>query len=249
MFGKRGGFIRFVTFGMSSSLLAMSLFGCAAGQRETLRDSNLNRAKSLGVDEDQRLKPRRYEGSLWQNKGALSSLFQDYKASRVGDVVTIILDQKLTGSSNANTDTSRNSSLKAGMDSTFTGFGKTASAYKADVSSSLGTSHKGKGKTDRSGALSGTITSRVVKVLPDGNLVVAGSREIMVNDETNFLSLSGIIQPRDIRYKKDKNGIWGYEIESSRISDAKFVYSGRGVVAQRQRPGWLSNFVNVIWPF
>jgi len=249
MFGRRGWLIRFVTFGASSSLLAISLFGCAAGQKETLRDTNLNRAMSLGVNENQRLKPRRYEGSLWQNKGALSSLFQDYKASHVGDVVTIILDQKLTGSSNANTDTSRDSSLKAGMDSAFTGFGKTASAYKADVSSSLGTTHKGKGKTDRSGALSGTITSRVVKVLPDGNLVVAGSREIMVNDETNFLSLSGIIQPRDIRYKRDKNGIWGYEIESSRISDAKFVYSGRGVVAQRQRPGWLSNFVNVIWPF
>jgi len=249
MFGKCSWFIRFMTFGASFSLLAMSLFGCAAGREETLRDTNLNRAMSLGVDENQRLKPRKYEGSLWQNKGALSSLFQDYKASHVGDVVTIILDQKLTGSTGANTDTSRDSALKGGMDSSFAGFGKTASAYKADVSSSLGTTHKGKGSTDRSGALSGTITSRVVKVLPDGNLVVAGSREIMVNDETNFLSLSGIIQPRDIRYKKDKNGIWGYEIESSRISDAKFVYSGRGVVAQRQRPGWLSNFVNVIWPF
>ena len=249
MFDKRGGLIRLMAFGVSSSLLAMSLFGCVAGQKETLRDTNLNRAMSLGVDEDRRLKPIKYEGSLWRNKGALGSLFQDYKASQVGDVVTIILDQKLTGSTGANTNTSRDSALKAGMDSAFTGFGKTASAYKADVSSSLGTTHKGKGTTDRSGALSGTITSRVVKVLPDGNLVVAGSREIMVNDETNFLSLSGIIQPRDIRYKRDKNGIWGYEIESSRISDAKFVYSGRGVVAQRQRPGWLSNFVNVVWPF
>jgi flagellar L-ring protein precursor FlgH len=164
-------------------------------------------------------------------------------------VVTIILDQKLTGTSNANTDTSRDSSLKAGMNSSFTGFGKTASAYNASVDTSLGTAHKGKGATDRSGALTGTITARVVKVLPDGNLVIAGSREIMVNEESNFLSLSGIIQPRDIRYKRDKTGIWGYEIESSRISDAKFVYSGMGVLAQRQRPGWLSNFVNVIWPF
>jgi len=249
MFGKRGWLTRFLIFGASFSLLAMNLFGCAAGQKETMRDANRNRAMSLGVNDNHRLKPIKYEGSLWQNNGTLSSLFQDYKASKVGDVVTVILDQKLTGSSNANTDTSRDSSLKAGMNSSFTGFGKTASAYKAGVDASLGTSHKGKGKTDRSGALSGTITSRVVKVLSDGNLVVAGSREIMVNDETNFLSLSGIIQPRDIRYKRDKNGIWGYEIESSRISDAQFVYSGRGAIAQRQRPGWLSSFVNVIWPF
>jgi len=249
MFGKRGWLIRLMTFGATFSWLAMTLLGCATGKSETLRDSNRNRAMTLGVDYDHRLKPRKYEGSLWQSKGALSSLFQDYKASRVGDVVTVILDQKLTGSTGANTNTSRDSSFKAGLDASFTGFGKKTSAYKAGVDTSLGTTHKGKGSTDRSGALSGTITSRVVKVLPDGNLVVAGSREIMVNDETNFLSLSGIIQPRDIRYKKDKNGIWGYEIESSRISDAKFVYSGRGVVAQRQRPGWLSSFVNVIWPF
>ena len=249
MFVKHGWLTRFLIFGASFSLFAMNLFGCAGGQKETMRDTNLNRAMSLGVNYDNRLKPKTYEGSLWQNKGSLSSLFQDYKASRVGDVVTIILDQKLSGSTNANTNTSRDSALKAGLDSSFAGFGKTASAYKAAVDTSLGTSHKGKGKTDRSGALSGTITARVVKVLSDGNLVIAGSREIMVNDETNFLSLSGIIQPRDIRYKRDKNGIWGYEIESSRISDAQFVYSGRGVVAQRQRPGWLSSFVNVIWPF
>ena len=248
MTDRCGWMTRSLISGAVFSLLAMNLMGCAASQKETIRETNLVRAKSLGVDDGQRIKPEKYEGSLWQ-KGTLSSLFQDYKASRVGDVVTIILDQKLTGSTNANTDTSRDSALKAGMNSAFTGFGKTASAYNAGVDTSLGTSHKGKGATDRSGALTGTITSRVVKVLPDGNLVVAGSREIMVNDETNFLSLSGIIQPRDIRYKKDKNGIWGYEIESSRISDAKFVYSGTGVLAQRQRPGWLSNFVNVIWPF
>ena len=248
MFDRCGWMTRSLISGAAFFLLAMNLMGCAASQTETIRETSLIRAKSLGVDDDQRIKPEKYEGSLWQ-KGTLSSLFQDYKASRVGDVVTIILDQKLTGSTNANTDTSRDSSLKAGMNSAFTGFGKTASAYNASVDTSLGTSHKGKGATDRSGALTGTITSRVVKVLPDGNLVVAGSREIMVNEETNFLSLSGIIQPRDIRYKKDKNGIWGYEIESSRISDAKFVYSGTGVLAQRQRPGWLSNFVNVIWPF
>ena len=248
MFDRCGWMTRSLIFGATFFLFALNLFGCAESQKETIRETSLIRAKSLGVDDDQRIKPEKYEGSLWQ-KGTLSSLFQDYKASRVGDVVTIILDQKLTGSTNANTDTSRDSALKAGMNSAFAGFGKTASAYNASVDTSLGTSHKGKGTTDRSGALTGTITSRVVKVLSDGNLVVAGSREIMVNEETNYLSLSGIIQPRDIRYKKDKNGIWGYEIESSRISDAKFVYSGTGVLAQRQRPGWLSNFVNVIWPF
>lgn len=248
MVDRCGWTTRSLIFGATFCLFALNLFGCAETQKETIRETSMIRAKSLGLDDDQRIKPEKYEGSLWQ-KGTLSSLFQDYKASRVGDVVTIILDQKLTGSTNANTDTSRDSALKAGMNSAFTGFGKTASAYNASVDTSLGTSHKGKGATDRSGALTGTITSRVVKVLSDGNLVVAGSREIMVNEETNYLSLSGIIQPRDIRYKKDKNGIWGYEIESSRISDAKFVYSGTGVVAQRQRPGWLSNFVNVIWPF
>ena len=249
MSGKKMSSTRLLVYAFSLSFFTAGLAGCATGQKEAMRVTNLNRAMSLGVNYDHRIKPKKFEGSLWHNNGPLDSLFQDYKASRVGDVVTVILDQKLSGSTDANTDTSRDSSLKAGMNSTFSGFGKADSSYKANVDTSLGTSHKGKGKTDRTGALTGTITARVVKVLSDGNLVIAGSREIMVNDETNFLSLSGIIQPRDIRYKRDKNGIWGYEIESSRISDAKFVYSGRGVVAQRQRPGWFSSFINVIWPF
>lgn len=250
MFGKCGWLTRFLVLGSLSSLFVMNLAGCAGSAKETRKDGRPNPAMSLELNYDHRLKQKKYEGSLWQDSGALSSLFKDYKASKVGDVVTVILDQEVGGSTDASTGTSRNSNLSADMKASFSGFGKKASAYGGKIGTTFGTKHKGKGSTDRSGALKGTITARVVKVLSDGNLVIAGSREIRVNDETNWLRLSGIIQPRDIRYKKNKETkMWGYEIESSRISDASFIFTGRGVVAQRQRPGWLSSFVNVIWPF
>ena len=85
------------------------------------------------------------------------------------------------------------------------------------------------------------MTARVVEVLPSGNLRIVGSREVTVNHERQFITLYGIIRPRDV----SANNV----IESSYIADARIVYSGSGIVNDRQRPGWMSNIVNNIWPF
>jgi flagellar L-ring protein precursor FlgH len=203
---------------------------------------------SLGVAYDHRVKPKKYEGSLWEDNGALGSLFKDYKASKVGDVVTVILDEYTTANNKADTNTSRNSSVKAGFGAEFSNIGNLQPSYSGAVSGSFQPSFTGSGSTNRESRLKNLdgVTARVVKVLPDGNLVIAGSREITVNNETQCLTLAGLIQPRDIRYNMATQG---YEVKSSRISDAKFVYSGEGIVAQRQNPGWLSNLMNVVWPF
>lgn len=229
--------------------LITTLSGCvSSGLKETKPPVDAGSIMSLGVGMDHRVKPRRYEGSLWEDNGALSSLFKDYKASKVGDVVTVILDEYTTANNKAGTSTSRNSSVKAGIGGEFTNIGNLQPSYSGAVSGSFQPSFDGSGSTNRESSLKNLdgVTARVFKVLPDGNLVIAGSREITVNNETQCLTLAGLIQPRDIRYNMATQG---YEVKSSRISDAKFVYSGEGVVAQRQSPGWLSNFLNVVWPF
>jgi flagellar L-ring protein precursor FlgH len=99
----------------------------------------------------------------------------------------------------------------------------------------------GDGATTRSGTLSAFITCRVVDVRPNGNLKIVGTREVMVNNENQLIILSGIIRPRDI---SDENVIM-----STFISDAKIAYSGSGIVDDRQRPGWLANLLNNVWPF
>jgi flagellar L-ring protein precursor FlgH len=246
-------FVRLKTwmpFGKASLFLLLPLAGCGGSAQEVKREAITVPLVSVGpeINYEHRLQPTKYEGSLWQENGELSSLFKDYKASNVGDVVTIYLDpnSKLKGESGANTDVERKGGIGGSMKAGWDGTNWKAGDYKGSVDAELSNSSKGGGKTTRTGILTGTITARVVKVLPDGNLVIVGGREITVNDETQDLLISGIIQPRDIRYEPKKRR---YEVDSSCISDAKLVYRGRGVINERQHPGWFSNLFNVLSPF
>jgi flagellar L-ring protein precursor FlgH len=248
VFPNNFGFKKIRVVATLSLFLVMTLSGCVTGQKQTKPTDGATNLMSLGIAYDHQVKPRKYEGSLWEDNGALSSLFKDYKASKVGDVVTVILDEYTTANNKADTNTSRDSSVKAGFGAEFSNIGNLQPNYSGAVSGSFKPSFTGSGSTNRESRLKNLdgVTARVVKVLPDGNLVIAGSREITVNNETQCLTLAGLIQPRDIRYNMATQG---YEVKSSRISDAKFVYSGEGIVSQRQNPGWLSNLMNVVWPF
>ena len=86
-----------------------------------------------------------------------------------------------------------------------------------------------------------SITATVTEILPNGNLRIVGSRHLMVNNERQFITLSGIIRARDISPDN--------VVRSTSISDAKIAYSGVGIIDERQRPGWLANLINWIWPF
>ena len=99
----------------------------------------------------------------------------------------------------------------------------------------------GSGSTSRSGDLSAFMTARVTDVMGNGNLRIEGTREIEVNNEKQFITLTGIVRRRDI----DAENV----ILSTFVSDARIAYSGVGVVDDRQRPGWMSNFMNAVWPF
>lgn len=249
---RQGRFNTRVAIATMVGMLMATVAGCAGTTKEAKNEVTPPPAPVMStgfaVDYDERVKPKKYEGSLWRENGALSSLFKDYKASNVGDVVTVYLDpdSELKGESGANTNVARKGgvggSLKAGWDGTNWKKGD----YKGSVDAEINNSSDGGGTTSRTGFLTGTITARVVKVLPDGNLVIVGGREITINNETQDLLISGIIQPRDIRYEPKKRR---YEVYSSCISDAKFAFRGRGVIAQRQQPGWFSNLFNSLSPF
>ena len=196
------------------------------------------------------------DGSLWQTSSSLNGMFIDTKARNVGDIVTVKIDESAKASNKAKTDTERNSSLEAGIQKLFGVEDWWQNEVLPDVPSSLPklnpfgdpavkgnlkSSFTGDGETSRSGSLDAFITCRVVAVMPNGNLKIVGTRELMVNYENQMIILSGVIRPRDI---SDNNVIL-----STFISDAKIAYSGSGVVDDRQRPGWLANLLNTVWPF
>ena len=193
-----------------------------------------------------------HEGSLWRDNGALSELFLIPKARRVGDIVTIKILETAKASNSADTSSGRDSSLTAGIEEVFgldklyaKEFAKQAKYFnpfgKTAVKGSLSSGFKGAGETTRSGDLQAYITARVSTVLPNGNLKIIGSREIMVNEENQIITLTGIIRQRDISPDN--------VVLSTYISDAKIKYSGSGIVNDRQNPGWLANILNTVWPF
>ena len=196
------------------------------------------------------------ENSLWQASNGLSGLFLDTKARNIGDIVTIQIVESSKATNKANTTTGRDSSLSAGIDSLFgienwwqdrvlprlgTDMPKVNPFGVASVKGSMASDFKGDGTTSRSGDLTAFITCRVTEVLPNGNLRIVGTREILVNHENQVIVLSGVIRPRDIN---DQN-----VIASRFIADAKIAYSGSGIIDDRQRPGWLANFLDAAWPF
>jgi len=197
--------------------------------------------------------PDEENGSLWQDGGVFSDLFDLPKARRVGDIVTIKIVESSSATNQANTLTERDSSLSARIDA-FLGLEKkyldpNNPGYDAgrnfnpfgEIKGGMTSKFDGTGTTSRSGDLTAYITARVTEVLSNGNLMIEGSREIEVNNEKQFITLAGVIRTRDV----DADNI----ILSTYISGARITYSGVGIVDERQRPGWFANMMNRVWPF
>ena len=182
------------------------------------------------------------------------NFFQDLRAYRVGDLVTVSIVETSSASKNASTQTGRDSSIDAGIDNVLgwenklkylTSFGNANVGNALDKSSlfkgSITNSYDGSGTTSRSESMTAYITVMVMEVMPNGNLFIQGTREVKVNNETQHIILSGIIRPSDI--SPDNT------ILSTYIGDAKIEYTGSGALSDKQGPGWLTRAVDFIWPF
>jgi flagellar L-ring protein precursor FlgH len=240
-----------------SVVIAGGLIGCSAGSPHLVRsDAPPPTAIQPPATAPQVAAvklPDEENGSLWRDDGVFSDMFNLPKARRVGDIVTIKVVESSKATNQANTLTERDSSLSARIDA-FLGLEKkyldpNHPGFRAgrnfnpfgEIKGGMASKFDGNGTTSRSGDLTAYITARVTEVQPNGNLVIAGSRQIEVNNEKQYITLSGVIRTRDI---KDDNVIL-----STFISDARISYSGTGVIDERQRPGWMANLLNQIWPF
>jgi flagellar L-ring protein precursor FlgH len=172
--------------------------------------------------------------SLWREGVAGGSLFADHRARAVNDIVTIVVVEESSSSRSATTSTSKATSRTAALND-FPGLAlptrnpRAAANLKFDLEGKA--SHEGKGSIDRSDKLSAQIPARVVKVLENGNLVIEGRRAVLVNDETQVATISGVVRQQDITGANT--------VLSSQIADAEVQIVGRGVVAEAQRPGFL----------
>jgi len=185
-------------------------------------------------------------GSLFSDSAKLATIFVDKKARNVGDVVTVKVIETSSASNTTDTQTQKKSDISAGI-SSFLGLEKypyTKHSYLnpfGGVSGNFGSTFQGSGKTERKNSVLGTITATIIEVLPNENLRIMGSREVIVNNERQLLTISGVIREKDIA---DDNTVL-----STSIADAKIYFTGSGDLTEGQRQGWLSRILGVIWPF
>lgn len=186
------------------------------------------------------------EGSLWQDGTTVNLLFTDLKARMVNDLLTIIVLESSTASHDASTDLGRSSKLSADVAAAFAGMTKLRSKFPdipsdALVEGTFGSDFKGTGKTKRSGSMTTKMTATVTNVLPNGNLMIQGMREVVLNDEQQIIVLTGIVRPQDV--SQDNT------VLSTYIANARIEYTGSGVVTERQSPGWADRILTTVWPF
>jgi flagellar L-ring protein FlgH len=229
------------------AVLAFLSNGCSAPQvRQAPVAEPATREASLLSPPIQQYPPPapKTEGSLFTDDAAFN-LFDDVRAHRIGDIVTINIVENSSASKQASSDMTRDSNLGAGLTALFgyetsLGFNDSFTPESAlDVQ--YRSKYKGKAKTDRSDKMAAQISARVIQILPNGNLVIRGSREVTVNYEKQFIILQGVVRPEDIAQDNT--------VLSSYIADARIDYRGEGDMNRQLRKGWGTRFIDTIWPF
>lgn len=184
--------------------------------------------------------------SLWVEK---ASLYEDTRARRLNDLITIRVLETIAGSGKADTKTGRKSEVDANVNTIFgipnnlglsNLFGK-GNTFSPSVKGSMESDFEGSGQTNREGKLIGTITAKVVEVMPNGNLVIESRKEITINHEKQILVLRGMIRTEDVMVDNT--------VLSIKVANAEVFFVGDGIIQDKQSPGWLARFIDRVWPF
>jgi flagellar L-ring protein precursor FlgH len=170
-------------------------------------------------------------GSLYVSTGKLADGFRDVRASQVYDLVTIIVSDKASAVSTGVTNTTRKSSVKASVASAL--LPKNSVAALANLANtSNNTQLQGQGTTSRQSTLTTTVTAEVTDVLPNGNLVIQGQKDISVNSEKQVITVRGIVRPTDLSPANS--------VPSDRVARMEVRVNGKGVVNDAvKRPFFL----------
>lgn len=178
-------------------------------------------------------------GSIYQANTSMR-LFENLTARRVGDILTIRLVEETDASKDADLKVNKSNDIGASAPLLF----GTAKPLGVNFETKVTTDKKytGKGQSNQSNALKGTITVTVVEVLPNGNLRVQGEKRLTINDGHEYVRLAGIVRPVDI---DDANSV-----PSTQVADATIMYTGEGAMADVKQVGWLTRFFNsIFFPF
>ncbi len=181
------------------------------------------------------------DGSIFQSDMA-NSLYSDVKARRVGDIITVNLQENTRATKSAGTSTSKETEVVVnpiiGLGGNAFNIGSESIQLGIDTTNEF----EGDSSANQSNNLTGNISVTVVQVLANQNLLVRGEKWLTLNNGDEYIRLTGVVRPADVSPTN--------EIESSKIANARIQYSGTGSFDAAQQEGWLSGFFSSkYWPF
>lgn len=186
------------------------------------------------------LPPVQANGSIYQTTQGFQPLFEDRRPRMVGDILTITLNEKANASKNSASSANRDGSSDLSLDvkSSKAGlFGNASTSANAQGT----TDFSGKGASNANNSFTGTITVTVMEVWPNGNLRVRGEKQIAINQGTEFIRFSGVVNPRTITQQNT--------VSSTLVGEARIEYVGDGYINEAQTMGWLQRFFLNVSPF
>ena len=181
--------------------------------------------------------PRAANGAIFQAEHGYAPLTSGQRAGAVGDVLTIVLVERMQGSSSSNSNTDRDGSIGLTPPAT----GPLSFFRPSDVSMGGNQEFQGTGATGQSNALFGEISVTVAEVYPNGTMLVQGEKELRINRGHEFVRISGLVRTADVGPEN--------RVPSTRVAHARIDYVGRGEIARASRQGWLQRFFSIISPF
>jgi len=187
-------------------------------------------------------------GSLFQENQGLS-LFGNTNSHKIGDIITIILDEKTISSKTTAVDIKKESSVSLLENGNQTIFGRDATKtvpiigdLTVPLNANQDRAFTGDASADQSNSLQGSISVSIVNIQPNGNFIVRGEKWMTLNRGEEYIRVSGILRKEDLSLNNT--------VSSTKLANARISYSGTGDLANSQKMGWLGRFFNsVIWPF
>ena len=161
------------------------------------------------------------------SEGSFKPLVEDRRAYRIGDVLTVLVYENASATASANTTTAKTNGLNIGV---------RANGRDHGGSISVGDDFAGKGQIQRTGRLAAQLSVTVDGVAPNGDLLVSGKQDILINGEKQLLQVAGRVRPIDVSEINT--------VPSTRLADANITYVGDGILAEKQRQGILTRFLS-----
>lgn len=179
------------------------------------------------------------EGSLWDQDGVRGSMYSDKIATDVGDIVTIVVQERAEISASKSSSTDKSSQVADQISKLINAIEIDGETPGLDWGSA--SDFEGSGEISNSQSAESRLSVVVIDRLPNGNLVIEGMRKVTMANEVNFAVLRGFIRPTDIRADNT--------IPSSRVADAQIDFVAEGALTEAQRQGWLNRLYSFINPF